>query len=435
MLKPGGSLILAIENKLGLKYFAGASEDHVGIPMFGLENRYTANSVRTFGRIELEKLLSQAGFNSSQFNSPLPDYKLTTSVISESGFLDEHFDSAALVIDSFTADPQLPSTLAFVPEMVIDSISENGLGLNLSNSYLVIAGKKSQPLVEENYLAWHFSTNRRKPYCMKTEFIKTSTNQIKVKKTKLSDLTSRGLLAHNYSEEVEYIKGRKLSFELMRVLSLNGWKHSDLASIFNKFYAYLLQFKVNPGQSDLPIYLEKELVDLIPKNIVVDASESMHFFDLEWQSNTSIDVRHVLFRSILQLSNLSIVAPDENSKIHSVKSLFFLVCDLLKIECSNGLFEEFSQTCVEYQREISDYAGSIDDFSNVTSNSFVRAKFDPNLRNQIDLERDSVIAERDSVIAERDSVIAERDSVIAERDSVTNSKTWKLFAIYRKFRA
>jgi 2-polyprenyl-3-methyl-5-hydroxy-6-metoxy-1,4-benzoquinol methylase len=434
MLKPGGSLILAIENKLGLKYFAGANEDHVGIPMFGLENRYTANSVRTFGRIELKKLLSDAGFSSSQFNSPLPDYKLTTSVISESGFRDNQFDHNALVIDSFTLDPQLPNMLNFVPELVLDSIAENDLSLDLANSFLVIAGKSSVPANNDKYLAWHFSTNRRKPYCMKTEFIRSSTEQIRVKKSKLSDLTSKGPLTHNFSEEVEYIQGRKLSFELMQVLTLNGWKHADLASIFNKFYEFLLQFNVNPGQNHPPILLKKEVIDLIPRNVIIDAAENLHAFDFEWVSDSSVDVQQVLFRSILSLPSLSILAPDENGKNHSVKSLFSLVCDLLKIECSEVLFQEFSQKCYDYQKEISDFSGSLKNFSEFTDSHFGRAKFEPNLIIQKNLERDGAIAERDGAIAERDGAIAERDGAIAERDGLVNSNTWKIFAIYRKFK-
>jgi 2-polyprenyl-3-methyl-5-hydroxy-6-metoxy-1,4-benzoquinol methylase len=36
LLKPKGKLIIAIENQLGLKYFAGAPEDHLGQPMYGI---------------------------------------------------------------------------------------------------------------------------------------------------------------------------------------------------------------------------------------------------------------------------------------------------------------------------------------------------------------------------------------------------------------
>jgi hypothetical protein len=141
------------------------------------------------------------------------------------------------------------------------------------------------------------------------------------------------------------------------------------------------------------------------------------------------------------LSSLSILAPDENGKNHSVQSLLFLVCDLLKIECSALLIQEFSQKCVDYQKEISDYSGSMENFSEFTDRHFDRAKFEPNLiirwnleRDSAIAERDSAIAERDSAIAERDSAIAERDSAIAERDSLVNSNTWKIFAIYRKLK-
>jgi 2-polyprenyl-3-methyl-5-hydroxy-6-metoxy-1,4-benzoquinol methylase len=52
-LKPGGSLLIAIENQLGLKYFNGAPEDHMGQFAFGLNDSYSRDSVVTFGREEL----------------------------------------------------------------------------------------------------------------------------------------------------------------------------------------------------------------------------------------------------------------------------------------------------------------------------------------------------------------------------------------------
>jgi len=49
LLKPEGKLIIAIENQLGLKYFAGASEDHLGQPMVGIEGRYRKDQPQTWG--------------------------------------------------------------------------------------------------------------------------------------------------------------------------------------------------------------------------------------------------------------------------------------------------------------------------------------------------------------------------------------------------
>jgi len=58
LLKPNGKLIIAIENQFGLKYFAGAPEDHIGQPMYGIEGRYRIDQPQTYGRKTLAQMLS-----------------------------------------------------------------------------------------------------------------------------------------------------------------------------------------------------------------------------------------------------------------------------------------------------------------------------------------------------------------------------------------
>ena len=72
LLKPEGRLIIAIENQLGLKYFAGAPEDHLGKPMVGIEGHYRKNQPQTFGRKVLSDMLEQAGFSVSRIFSAVP---------------------------------------------------------------------------------------------------------------------------------------------------------------------------------------------------------------------------------------------------------------------------------------------------------------------------------------------------------------------------
>lgn len=81
-LKPGGRLIVAIENKYGIKYWAGAREDHTGNLMDGIMGYSGVERVRTFSREGLEALLREAGFDSLEFYYPLPDYKLPTEIYS-----------------------------------------------------------------------------------------------------------------------------------------------------------------------------------------------------------------------------------------------------------------------------------------------------------------------------------------------------------------
>jgi SAM-dependent methyltransferase len=86
LLKPGGKLYIAIENRLGMKYFSGVHEDHWGIPFVGIEGYITQdilNNTKTFTKSELEALLDAAGFISPYFYYPFPDYKLPTVIYSD----------------------------------------------------------------------------------------------------------------------------------------------------------------------------------------------------------------------------------------------------------------------------------------------------------------------------------------------------------------
>ena len=82
-LKPGGKLIIAIENKYGLKYWAGAPEDHTGGLFDGIEDYGRGKGVRTFSKPELIRLLAEAGFKEQEFYYPMPDYKLPDTIYSD----------------------------------------------------------------------------------------------------------------------------------------------------------------------------------------------------------------------------------------------------------------------------------------------------------------------------------------------------------------
>lgn len=83
MLKPGGRLYIAIENRLGMKYLAGCVEDHLGRSFAGIEGYATADPVRTFTKSELRGMLLGSGFSSIYFYYPFPDYKLPVAIYSD----------------------------------------------------------------------------------------------------------------------------------------------------------------------------------------------------------------------------------------------------------------------------------------------------------------------------------------------------------------
>ena len=75
-LKPGGRLLIAVENRFGLRYFCGEAEPHTRRPFDGI-NRYPGGTAGySFSRKEIEEVIRGAGFGYHRFYYPLPDYKL-----------------------------------------------------------------------------------------------------------------------------------------------------------------------------------------------------------------------------------------------------------------------------------------------------------------------------------------------------------------------
>lgn len=81
--KPNGALLVAIENRLGLKYLLGASEDHYGIPYVGLDDYPDSSGIRTYSKSQWEQEIDKAGYRKHHFIYPFPDYKVPTLMISD----------------------------------------------------------------------------------------------------------------------------------------------------------------------------------------------------------------------------------------------------------------------------------------------------------------------------------------------------------------
>lgn len=71
-LKADGRLLLTIENRLGLKYFAGAAEEISTQLFWGLKSFEEDERCRTFSKKELEEILRESGFTYVNWFYPYP---------------------------------------------------------------------------------------------------------------------------------------------------------------------------------------------------------------------------------------------------------------------------------------------------------------------------------------------------------------------------
>lgn len=136
LVKPGGDLVIAIENRLGLKYFAGANEDHYGVPFRGLDGYPDDQGIRTFSLPELKTLLKDAGCDDYDLYLPLPDYKFAASIVSADA--PEFFESAITKEFNFGAY----SLHTFDQQKVFASLIDQGTFVEFANSFLVVVHKE-----------------------------------------------------------------------------------------------------------------------------------------------------------------------------------------------------------------------------------------------------------------------------------------------------
>lgn len=83
LLKEDGCLLLAVDNRLGLKYFCGAKESHGGKPFEGISRYPHGTRGYSFSREELKDIVKRTGFSRMQFYYPLPDYKMPQLIYSD----------------------------------------------------------------------------------------------------------------------------------------------------------------------------------------------------------------------------------------------------------------------------------------------------------------------------------------------------------------
>ena len=301
-LSSDGVVILAIENKLGLKYFAGAREDHVGSEFHGINDGYSPASVATFGRAELAALLSKAGLPEQAFFYPCPDYKLPVTMLSDA-LLERNPDLAAtLLAQSAIADPQRPSDPTFSLEQGWTSLSHNQLLGSLANSFLVVAGRTADAIArfaESTDIGWHYAVDRHPAFARETRF-ETSPSSLRVKRRALSEAPSPAVPVQCLTIDEPFHPGDNWWNALAAILNRPNWSIPQLSE-WARFWLDALAHRCKIdhfGAHAFSTHVDGTHFDATPFNLVRDANGTAHFFDQEWQLTPTVEFGYVVYRGL-----------------------------------------------------------------------------------------------------------------------------------------
>jgi GT2 family glycosyltransferase len=311
-LKEKGALVLAIENKFGLKYFSGAKEDHSGRVFDGIQGYPRLDSAVTFSAAEIEDLLRKAGFSTVQCFLPFPDYKLASTII--------NFDeiSAGNYLHNWIETPfkdrcSGQRSLLFNESLVARELIKGRMLKELSNSFLVVAYKGDKDEVirhlgmsKLSWVAKHYSLDRHPTYCKKVTLKKNSDESLVIENSHVvtgqrEDGNASDVFTQNLAEEI-FHRGDQLLFTVFEIIA-----QTDADPKFLQLIESLIQFLMenySSGKEDIigvPL-LKGEAYDITFWNIIVEeGTDKWRVIDREWTFNGLIPVDFVVWRNLFHL--------------------------------------------------------------------------------------------------------------------------------------
>lgn len=303
-LAPGGVLVLAIENQLGLKYFNGCAEDHLGTPYSGITDLYSRKTAVTFGRAELEAKLQGAGFEAADWYYPFPDYKLPTTVISSRALSDADFRAGEMLLGEFARDYGGSTTRSFDESAVWGVLERNAIFGDLANSFLVIAKLPgARPPDDGAWLAQRYSPQRLPQFATRTRISRRRDAGVVVSKESLCPgrpAANELSLVQRLGDE-PYVRGQLLARDFMDGVA-RGYAPRELAQSLRPWIDFL--GSINSTGEDLSRRrVPGEYLDCIPTNLVKDDSGRLHPIDLEFAVPGDIPLPWVALRGVVHLAS------------------------------------------------------------------------------------------------------------------------------------
>ncbi|MCR5129553.1 MAG: class I SAM-dependent methyltransferase [Lachnospiraceae bacterium] len=292
-----GRIVVAIENRLGMKYFAGAREDHLGTFYSGIEDYPTGGPAQTFSRPALERIFKMAGCREMQFYYPYPDYKFMNTLYSDRRLPQVgELRNNQLHLDR-------DRMLLFDEQRAFDGVIREEVFPLFSNSYLVVLGGGSEVVYSK------YSNDRAADKAIRTDIVDTKDGLCvekypctKAAKEHISAIERAGkLLAGRYEGSelticpVKRTKdGSGLCFPFLKGETLENLlerkgKEKDPAGIgelLQKYYA-LVSYNAKEKAADL---------DMIFSNILIHNGQ-WQLIDYEWTVEEARPVEEIVRRA------------------------------------------------------------------------------------------------------------------------------------------
>lgn len=338
ILTENGEIIVAIENQFGLKYFASAREDHIGVMFEGVTG-YTSNpkGVRTFGKNEIQQRIEEY-FPHVKFYYPYPDYKLPDIVISED-FLASG-KAAELIAQSNSRDYHGEKPALFNERSATLELSKNKMLSFFANSFLIVASKQNVSRIGFPQQAIFHSSGRSSNFSTTTKILNEEPDTIVEKHLSYNEAPMNGTPVKLIPSKSKWVDSLSLQSQLY-ANCLN--KTLDLKQGFapvRNWLAYIHEMSV-PGPSG-PELSGKYLDCIWPNAYCVGGKIEMIDQEFVWHENIPVNV--MFLRAAYNfVSKFDQEFPDKGAvnKSRAGRSLINEIASSLELDIRNSDYRIF----------------------------------------------------------------------------------------------
>lgn len=286
-IQSSGAVLVAIENRLGLKYMLGQHEDHYHKRYIGIDNYRDSAGMATYSRKQWQQLAKQAGFSHTHCLLPFPDYKVPEVVLSED-YVKQNANAYNHLEGVFARDYSGINERLVTEPISWQSAAQGGFLSDISNSFCLLLGNDADVLRKLGQLDfYHGPVMSRQPQFVVDTLKKAGEDKV-IKRHVFNDtLKADETDVSQDLAEQSFLQGDLLSTRWFRTILI----YNNIEPL-NQCIVQYYQFLQTRDAQQLTI-------DLLPNNIIVDELGNWQVFDQEWQVASRLSPGFVLFRALL----------------------------------------------------------------------------------------------------------------------------------------
>ncbi|MFQ8704821.1 MAG: class I SAM-dependent methyltransferase [Thomasclavelia sp.] len=387
VLRPDGKIIIISFNKFGLRYFSGENEFYSQKLFEGIEGYCQDSSTHTYSKNEYANKLTEVGFKFIKYYYPYPDHLFTETIYSDEklptfGDLNNNnwnFESDRIEL--------------FDESKVYNELINSSSFPFFSNSFFIISSKEDFKI---NSKYSKFSRERKEDYQILTSIINDGENKFVVKKP----LTDKSIIhlerMYNYYKEInrskkynnkirycpvkieedrvifDFIYGRSLETLIKECIIEH--KEDELTKYIEilidvidlqkkEKFKYSNEFKEVfgdiKGLEDLEA-VSFPNIDLIPDNLIIDASGTVNIIDYEWVYNFLVPKTFIIFRSLFHSKAFNLLSVEKKDELY----IKYGILDKLK--------DVYLQMEINFQKYISGEGNKMSEILDKMNNLVIR---------------------------------------------------------------